>query len=378
MPEDATTTPARDGANAAEGAVGPADPAMYRGAGPASAAAPDAPVAAGGATSAPRARRPGLLRRIFLMPEQAARAVANDFRPGSPGWPQYARAMAADEAASTLLRSRQALSFSDGFAPALLLLQEALRWALALRRGDASASPPRAAEAWAAFCATDEGAALRDALPAPERAVLAAALGRRSDEAYGPADAALRDELAVARALFARLLEPWQWRQSALDLVRLQRGLRIGITLLVLLVGAYKAYTTAVELRRGKSLALARSVTTSSTWGDLTTAAGAVDGVRDQLGFHTKDEVDPWVQIDLGEPRSIHEVLVHNRSDCCKERATPLRVEASLDGVTYQPLGRRDTSFDVWSLTFPKTTTRFVRLKAERRTMLHLNEIGIY
>jgi hypothetical protein len=82
--------------------------------------------------------------------------------------------------------------------------------------------------------------------------------------------------------------------------------------------------------------------------------------------------------VDLGRPKQFTSVDIRNREDCCKERAVPLVVQSSNDRESWKELGRQTTEFDVWNLTFPAETARYVRVVAERRTMLHLKSIRVH
>ncbi len=52
--------------------------------------------------------------------------------------------------------------------------------------------------------------------------------------------------------------------------------------------------------------------------------------------FSTKQERNPWGQVDLGANYALSEVRVTNRTDCCSERAGTLQVQLSTDGGSWQ------------------------------------------
>jgi len=94
--------------------------------------------------------------------------------------------------------------------------------------------------------------------------------------------------------------------------------------------------------------------------------------------FHTKQQKNPWVEIDLGELRPVSSVRVRNRLDCCQDRAVPLLVEISDESRAFVEVARKDEAFDVWELELPsRPSARFVRLRAHASTILHLNEVEI-
>jgi hypothetical protein len=97
-----------------------------------------------------------------------------------------------------------------------------------------------------------------------------------------------------------------------------------------------------------------------------------------ELLFHTQTEASPWMEIDLGEPTRLSQVWVHNRKDCCQERAVPLVVEAGDDGRSFRELARVDEPFRKNVIKFPATRARYVRLRVDRPSALHLAGVEIY
>ena len=94
--------------------------------------------------------------------------------------------------------------------------------------------------------------------------------------------------------------------------------------------------------------------------------------------FHSTDEDKPWIQIDLGLPQRIGEVQVDNRSDCCADRAVPLLIEVGTDPRRLRQVHRRDEPFVSWRAEFTPTIARYVRVRAARRTVLHLSRIRVF
>lgn len=116
----------------------------------------------------------------------------------------------------------------------------------------------------------------------------------------------------------------------------------------------------------------------SSAWGTfprtgVMSGDAAIDG-----RFHTHDEKYPWVRLDLGEPRRVHAVRIENRTNCCKERAIPLAIELSLDGQNWKVVGYRRVIFDTMTQQFRTQPARYVRLRVDRRSTLHLRRISVY
>lgn len=95
------------------------------------------------------------------------------------------------------------------------------------------------------------------------------------------------------------------------------------------------------------------------------------------LMFHTTQEDNPWVEIDLGAVKPVHLIEVSNRPDCCQDRAIPLVAEVSKDRAKWTEMGRRDEDFTTWTLEAKPTPARYVRLRAPRATTLHLQEVVV-
>ncbi len=94
--------------------------------------------------------------------------------------------------------------------------------------------------------------------------------------------------------------------------------------------------------------------------------------------FHTRDEMSPSLTIDLGGVQVLHDVTVANRRDCCRERALPLVIEVSQDGLAWRQVGYRRGDFSDWTASFAATRGRFVRLRVERKSILHLGRVTVH
>lgn len=116
----------------------------------------------------------------------------------------------------------------------------------------------------------------------------------------------------------------------------------------------------------------------SSAWGSFP-RTGIMRGEAPIDGrFHTVEEQDPWVKIDLQAVYSVHAVRIENRTNCCKERAVPLAIELSLDGQSWKLVGYRRILFDTFTQHFPARDARYVRLRVDRRSGLHLRRVSVY
>jgi hypothetical protein len=113
----------------------------------------------------------------------------------------------------------------------------------------------------------------------------------------------------------------------------------------------------------------------------------AIDGNKEQNYFsssctHTDLQVNPWWKIDLGSEYDINLVKVWNRGDCCGERLTSLKLQASNDNVNFYDvdvLNGSTTNGGVYSFT-RTFNGRYVRLILSKSTAdyLTLCEVELY
>ena len=129
-----------------------------------------------------------------------------------------------------------------------------------------------------------------------------------------------------------------------------------------------------------RNLAFHRPCTSSSArWG---APAGLVNGVVEwgHYALHTHHEHGGWVMVDLEATHPIGEVLVYGRGDgFLVEEGVPYTVTASLDGHSFQALGKcpvlmaQVSPCRVWGGGKP---ARYVRV--EHPDSLVLSEVEVY
>lgn len=143
-----------------------------------------------------------------------------------------------------------------------------------------------------------------------------------------------------------------------------------------------------VALVGGASYGLSRmlappDLTPGASWHASSVYAGCdlkghtCDGIATDVFFHTQQEKNPFIEYDLGSAKRVRRVDVTNRSDCCQERAIPLIVEVSQDHKEWREVARRAETFRSIKLSFAPTEARYVRLRADENTWLHLEKIAI-
>lgn len=117
---------------------------------------------------------------------------------------------------------------------------------------------------------------------------------------------------------------------------------------------------------------------TSSAAQGYDNAGSLGDAAAYGLLFHTKNERDPWLEIDLGEERAVHEIEITNRFDCCGERAIPLVLElAGKDGELGEVARVNEPFRHVTLAPEGAPSARYVRLRVLGTTMFHLAEVRV-
>jgi hypothetical protein len=188
-------------------------------------------------------------------------------------------------------------------------------------------------------------------------------------------------QLRVARELrlvAEALLGASRTTRDEIDSVWLRRTLTIGALLAVVASVAVGILLFGAWQETKNDLAAGRPWRTSSISGAIgckSPAQVCTDGP--DYFFHTAEEERPWVEIDLGSVKSIAAVRVENRRDCCAERAVPLSVEISTDQKQYREVLHKQDTFRSWKGEFSPVKARYVRLRASRKTLLHLAGVRV-
>jgi hypothetical protein len=281
------------------------------------------------------------------------------------------RARAALELADRTLDPVDELKAGRGTPLACMLYREAIYWALLAQDSTQNASSVEEALAAA------PRQVLLDAAGGDTAFVETEAAARKSSpetwqepEAVQQADA--RKLQALARGLLRRLSDP----EQRLARIVVQRAVRM--TLLALLSAL--VITGVVLLLRspaGPDLAAGKPWRASSTFAKCNPKERECGGSRTVIFFCTQEELNPWMEIDLGKLQEFSRVEVQNRTDCCDERAVPLAIEVSEDAVKWREVARKTELFSLWKADFPKVRARYVRTRALARTFLHLERVSV-
>ena len=153
---------------------------------------------------------------------------------------------------------------------------------------------------------------------------------------------------------------------------------RSGVAVLLLgaLVGGL--VFAAEELSHGPDLAAGKPWQASSSYSGCTLSEHRCGSNPVKIFFHTDEEDQPWVQLDLEHKTRVASVELVNRSDLGPDRAYPIVVEVSADGKRWTEVARRDTSYTTWRADFEPKSARYVRAKVLKRTWFHLERFSVY
>lgn len=188
----------------------------------------------------------------------------------------------------------------------------------------------------------------------------------------------LRRQAVAARTFVQGLIRDELAAHRRVSQLLLQRLVRVGVVALALAAVGIALYSGVQSAIRGPDLAAGKPWTASSKAYECKPAERSCGGGVTSILFHTLEQDQPWVTFDLGSPQKFARVEVVNREDCCAERAAPLVVETSDDGQKYREVARTTEPFDEWTATFKPVKARYVRLRVDRRSYLHLVRVSVF
>jgi F5/8 type C domain-containing protein len=253
----------------------------------------------------------------------------------------------------------EALPPGEGAAVELGLYREAAWWAFMSQQPAGGGPGPELPAMWSAHPPERLQAHAGDA----ERlaAVKASLLGT------GPVSLETnRRQVEQVRVFLTAFLEELDAPRRRVARVLAQRWSRLAVIGLVLVMAGLGVRKLAL----GPNLAAGKPFRTSSTFADC---GSACDG----LMFHTQNQNNPWVELDLGAPKKIRRLEVTNRQDCCGDRAVPLVAEVSLDAALWTEVGRRTEEFSTWTVKFPPRMARYVRFRVLKATAMHFRDVAV-
>ncbi|MEM9566529.1 MAG: discoidin domain-containing protein, partial [Actinomycetota bacterium] len=116
---------------------------------------------------------------------------------------------------------------------------------------------------------------------------------------------------------------------------------------------------------------------------------GNTDGVyRNGSITHTANQSQPWWQVDLGSIEVIEEIVLWNRTDCCADRLSDVRVLVSDQPFGNRTLAQLEADPAVWSISVASLagpsieaavgrTGRYVRVQLAGSNVLSLAEVQV-
>ena len=191
-------------------------------------------------------------------------------------------------------------------------------------------------------------------------------------------DASVEAALQEARGAVVGIFEAAEAPAREVTRRERKRVERRMVAVAVAMFGIATSWAAGRNVLVAEDLAKGKPWRTSSKYAECHPEVLECGGARTSIFFHTREEQDPWVEVDLGAPTDFTEVVVHNRSDGVPERAVPLVLEVSDDRQQWRELARRDELFKVWQARLPPTRARFVRLRVPRVTYFHLDAVKVH
>ena len=340
-------------------------------------AAPAESTAGAGEKPAARVARTSWIRRFFWLDEKIVQANVSSLGPKRPGWNEFRLALEAHAGFEEIKESGE-----SRFA-ALLLVRSEVLLLLRCHMHRAGIDVPDSAMSLEDLARARQiplVGNMWNELPRTLLANVESCFGPNTETFFIDQDASHRVALVLTLTEMSSLLrKPLEHTASEVGRLIARRWSRIGAALAVAVVSLWALIGWSMDRAGGVNLALNRRVTTSSQMGGANSDHPLlVDGNVTNLGFHTDSAPNQFVVIDLGGIKKFDKVVVYNRTDCCKERAVPVRLEVSDDGVNYRKLEDRIEVFDVWTAKMLRARGRYVRLRLLQVNFFHLNEVEIY
>lgn len=186
------------------------------------------------------------------------------------------------------------------------------------------------------------------------------------------------ETLALLRNAHQVLLAELEIPLAALARAQIRRWVAVGVVLLSCAVSTVAAVSLLNWIREPVDLARGRPFRVSSKFAECHPDQGECGGVPLKVFFHTLEEKGPWYMVDLERPTTFSWLMVRNRSDAAMMNAVPLVAEVSDDGVAFREIARRAENFVVWEPHFAPQTSRFLRLRVDRVSALHLEAVKVH
>gem|GEM_PF-4133662 len=137
---------------------------------------------------------------------------------------------------------------------------------------------------------------------------------------------------------------------------------------------------------QARNLALTGQASQSTTgWGEY--AAKAIDGNLGSINHTADGDMNSWWQVDLGGTKTVESIVLYNRTDCCRERLTNVRVQlkdAAGNVVWFSDIPQNAALFDSKIYNLPNGArgqfVQIVRLGPSQWNdgFIHLREVQVW
>jgi hypothetical protein len=315
------------------------------------------------------------LKNFLWMDKQVADARLKVYGAGKPGWEEFLLARAATNDVKTLGET------GEGLGSAILLIRSAILLLVHahLKRAGIEVKPEDTGhECWTRFVELPIAEEFTAELTTSEKALFTSVLGVQGEVFLATlVEEQRKIALGTLTNVAQRLAEPFEFDANRVQKVLVARWAKLaGVAVIVSLIIAslWNRFDNKTNLALHKHVTV---VTTHPVWGK--DPSQLVDGNKTEMGFHTIEAANQTATIDLGQAYRISRVVVYNRTDCCQERAVPLRIDVSEDGKDFKKVALRTEPFNPdWTAEFSRVKARYVRLTNLSPTYFHLTEVEVY
>jgi hypothetical protein len=187
-----------------------------------------------------------------------------------------------------------------------------------------------------------------------------------------------RSEAASARRVLHAAIHGLAGATVRRRRVLAQRYVRFGVTAVLCAALVVGIALLVVRLLQHPNLLARATMKTSSDYAGFSSSNRISDGRRTRLLFHTNKEDNPSVVFDMGVAKTVTFIELANRHDCCEDRALPLAVDVSPDGKEWKEVFRRTEPFSEFRKKVGPVYVRAVRVRALRKTWLHLERVDAW
>jgi F5/8 type C domain len=330
------------------------------------------PSDAGASVARPtEATKPGGFVEFFTRRRSLKAARAEVLRVVGMEAPRLGRASVFAELADRALDPVDPLRAGSGAGPALSLYRQAAYFALigqddALDAPDLTQAFERCPRDTLLFAAGGEAGLLEMRRVLVDKSY--------ANDALEP-DERVAEQARAARAFVYALLRAKLGAARQVARLQTQRWVRSSLLLAFVVSAALLIGWGARRVLTHPDLSAGKPWKASSQFVPCHPAEHRCGDAHTDIFFHTNEDHEPWVQIDLGQPQEFSRIEVVNRRDCCPDRAVPLVVEVSNDAQAWREVARQNTTFNTWDTRIAPTRARYVRARALRKTWLHLERV---